>query len=63
MINCTSLISSKYYTEVLRPIRQCVVYDKDEWSNNVTDHIDLLYIENETKLSCSIQQGIVYDEE
>ena len=35
---------------------------KTRQDNDMTDHIGPLYIENETKLSCSIWQGMVYDE-
>ena len=30
--------------------------------NDMTDRIGSLYVENETELSCQIQQGTVYDE-
>ena len=30
--------------------------------NDVTDHTNLLYAENEIELSCLIQQCIIYDE-
>ena len=36
---------------------------KTRHDNNVVNHIGPLYIENETKLLWSIQQGTVYDKD
>ena len=36
---------------------------KTRQDNNVTDHIGLLYIKNETQLLWLIRQVIVYDED
>ena len=34
---------------------------KTRQDNDVIDHLEMVYIENETELSCLIGLGIVYD--
>ena len=35
---------------------------KTTQKNNMIDHIGVVYVNNETKLSCLIRSGVVYDE-
>ena len=63
VISCTSVISIKYDAKLSRPIKQCAVHDKDETGQWHDERTCPLNSKNETKVSCSIRQDMVYDED
>lgn len=61
MIDRTQLIYAKNEIELPWSIKPSPVYDENQIDNDVTDLIDLVYIEIETKLSGPIWLSVVCD--
>ena len=62
MIGRTHVIFVVYETELLRLMEQCAAMTMSRQNNDVINYRDFLYIKNKTKLSWSIRQSTIYDE-